>query len=38
LLTAVERWIRREALGDDASEELAALRKVALEIIQIPGG
>jgi hypothetical protein len=34
LLTAVERWIRRESLGDDAARELAELRKLAVEMIQ----
>ena len=34
LLAAVERWIRRESLGDDARQELAALRRVAVEMIE----
>jgi hypothetical protein len=34
LVTAVERWIRYEALGDDASRELAAVRRVAVEMIE----
>jgi len=33
LLTAVERWIRRESLGGDASRELAELRSVAVEMM-----
>ena len=33
LLTAVERWIRRESLGGDAARELAELRRVAEEMM-----
>jgi hypothetical protein len=33
LFTAVERWIRRESMGDDAAQELAELRSVAAEIM-----
>jgi hypothetical protein len=33
LLTAVERWIRRESLGGDAAEELAELRSVAVKMM-----
>lgn len=29
LLTAVERWIRRESLGADAAEDIAEVRSVA---------
>jgi hypothetical protein len=34
LLTAVERWIRRESLGGDAAQELAELRRVAVEMMK----
>jgi hypothetical protein len=34
LLTAVERWIRRESLGGDAARELAELRRVAVEMME----
>jgi hypothetical protein len=33
LLTAVERWIRCESLGGDAAQELAELRRVAVEMM-----
>ena len=33
LLTAVERWIRRETLGGDAAQEFAELRRIAVEMM-----
>lgn len=33
LLTAVERWIRRESLGGDAAQEFAELRRIAVEMM-----
>ena len=33
LLTAVEEWIRRESLGGSAAEELAEVRRVAIEMM-----
>ncbi len=33
LLAAVERWIRRESLGGNAAQELADLRRVAVEMM-----
>ena len=33
LLTAVEQWLRREALGGDASQEVAEMRRIALQVM-----
>jgi ClpX C4-type zinc finger len=33
LLTALEHWIRRESLGDDADQELGEVRKIAQEMM-----
>ena len=33
LLTAVERWVRRESLGGNAAQELAELRRVAAKMM-----
>lgn len=33
LCAAVEQWIRRESLGADAAEELAAVRRIAVEMM-----
>ena len=35
LLTAVERWTRRESLGGDAARELAELRRIAVEMLEV---
>jgi hypothetical protein len=32
-LASVERWIRRESLGDDASEEFAEMRNIAIRLM-----
>lgn len=33
LLAAVEKWIRRESLGGDAAQEIAEVRRVAVEMM-----
>jgi hypothetical protein len=33
LLTAVERWIRRESLGGDAAQEFAEVRMIAVQMM-----
>jgi hypothetical protein len=32
-LASVERWIRQESLGDDASEEFAEMRNIAIRLM-----
>jgi ATP-dependent protease Clp ATPase subunit len=34
LLDALERWIRQESLGADASKELAEVRAIAMRLMQ----
>jgi hypothetical protein len=33
-MTALELWIKRESLGEDAAEELAEVRSVASEVFR----
>ncbi len=35
LLTAVEKWIRRESVGGNAAQEIAEVRRVAVKIMEI---
>ncbi len=36
LFAALELWIKRESLGDDAAQELAAVRAIASEMLSEP--
>jgi hypothetical protein len=38
LMVSVAQWIRQEALGQDASEELARVRSIAARLIASAGG